>query len=213
MSVPTFADRVRALLESRVLSDDDESNQILDAFIEAFADAAMKLSVIAFGTDDIPPGQALKDPSVAPDWALAHAAQYTGSVLPGRFLGEEYDVWLARARDEAVYPRGIKRGTEEAVRRAAALWMTGTKTVVVSYTTNPYEIVVRVAADEVPDVAALRFALSGDLVSGGRRGAIPADRRLILEVGDVVPFSEATLHFNVLPPTVTADNVTLGDVT
>lgn len=211
MANPSVLDRLNALLDSRRV--DAESDAILDAIIGGIADAADRLGIVAFGTDTIPPGQALSDPSVAPDWALAHAAQYTGAILPGRAAGEDYDAWLARARDAAVYPGGIKRGTEEAVRRAAAGFLTGTQSVFISYTGDPYEIVVRTYTSETPDPAAVQRAIEGDFVSGGYRGAIGAHQKLTYETSDSPPFSEGTLAFNAVPDGVTAENVTIGDVT
>lgn len=211
MANPTFLDRLNALLESRRI--DEENDAILDAILGGIADAADRLGVVAFGTDAIPAERALSDPSVAPAWALAHAAQYTGAILPGRAAGESEEDWLARARDAAVYPGGIKRGTEEAVRRAAAGFLTGTKTVFISYTGDPYEIVVRTITSETPDPAAVQRAIEGDYVSGGYRGAIGAHQKLTYQTSDVPAFSEAALTFNAVPDGVTADNVTLGDVT
>lgn len=211
MANPTVLERLETLTESRRV--DPENDAILDAILGGIADAAERLGVIAFGTDEIPPGRALSDPSVAPAWALAHAAQYTGAILPGRSAGESEEAWLERARSVAVYPGGIKRGTEEAVRRAAEPYLTGTKTVAISYTGNPYEIVVRTITGETPDPAAVQLALEGDFVSGGRRGAIGAQQKLTYQVSDVPAFSEATLRFNEVADGVTADNVTLGDVT
>lgn len=211
MAAPTVLERLTALLDSRRI--DAESDLILDAIIGGIADAAERLGIVAFGTDLIPPGRALSDPSVAPSWALAHAAQYTGAILPGRAAGETEEDWLARARDAAVYPFGIKRGTEEAVRRAAAGFLTGTKTVSINYTSDPYEIVVRTIAAETPDPAAVQRAIEGDYVSGGYRGAIGAHQKLTYSTSDVPAFSEATLTFAAVPDGVTADNVTLGDVT
>lgn len=211
MANPTFLERLTALLESRRV--DAESDLILDAIIGGIADAGDRLGVVAFGTDQIPPGRALSDPSVAPSWALAHAAQYTGAILPGRVAGETEEAWLARARDAAVYPGGIKRGTEEAVRRTAAAYLTGTKSVFVSYTEDPYEVVLRTITSETPDPDAVQLAVEGDFVSGGRRGAIGAHQKLSYVVSDVPAFSEATLTFDAVADGVTADNVTLGDVT
>lgn len=211
MANPTVLERLDALLESRRY--DPESDAILDALLGAIADAAERLGVVAFGTDAVPPGRALSDPSVAPSWALAHAAQYTGAILPGRSAGETEDEWLARARDAAVYPAGLKRATEEAVRRAAAPYLTGTRSVFVSYTSDPYAVVVRTITSETPDPAAVQAVLEGSYVSGGQRGAIGAHQVLIYETSDDPAFSEATLTFDAVADGVTALNVTLGDVT
>jgi len=213
MAQPTVADRLSTLLASRYIDDDPENNAVLDALIGAIADAAARLAVIAYGTDTIPPGDALDDPSVAPTWSLAHAGLYTGGIMPGRKAGESITTYLARARDALVYPMGIKRGTEEAVRRAAAPYLTGTKTVFISVGGSPYTLVIRTITAETPDPAALQLAITGSYVSGGARGAINAELGTTFLVSDYPPFAEGTRAMNAVANGVTALNVTRGDVT
>lgn len=210
----TFSDRLIALLASRYVDGDDENNLILDSLLGAIAAAGDQLDVIAFGTDDVPAGKALNDPSVAPTWALAHAGQYTGGIMPGRLAGESMDAYLTRARSALVYPAGIKRGTEEAVRRALEPLLTGTKAVFISVSPgDPYTLVVRTITSETPDPAAVALALAGSYVSGGQRGAIRAELGLTYQVSDFVTFAEGTRAMNAVANGVTALNVTRGDVT
>jgi hypothetical protein len=213
VAVPTVLERLTALLESRYVDGNVENNAVLDALLGGISDAADRLGIVGYGSDAIPAEQALTDPAVAPDWSLAHAAQYTGAKLPGRNAGESFDDWLVRARDATVYPEGIKRGTEEAMRRAAAPYLAAGAEMTIAYTGDPFEVAVSVPVADILDEPALLLALSGDFVSGGHRGAIPAHHYVSFNSADVPLFSEATLNFSDLPATVTANNVTLGDVT
>lgn len=214
MAVPTVTERLTSLLASRYVPGDVENNAVLDAIIGGIADAADRLSLIAFGSDTVPPGRALTDPSVAPDWALAHAAMYTGGILPGRQATELYDAWVARARAAVVYPAGIKRGTEEAVRRAAEPYLTGTKTVVISVGGgDPYQMVVRTITSETPTPALVQAAIEGSYVSGGQRGALRAEQTLSYLVSDSPTFAEGTRAMSAIANGVTALNVTRADVT
>lgn len=214
MAAPTVEDRLRDLLASRYIDDDPENNAVLDALIGSVAEAADRLGIIAFGTDEIPPGQALSNPAVAPDWALPHAGLYTGGVMPGRLAGETDEDYLARARDALVYPLGIKRGTEEAVRRVTEPLLTGTRSVFISYSGgDPYLVAVRTITSETPDAAAVQAAIEGSYYSGGKRGAIRAELHLSYVVSDDPTFAEATLRFSDVPNGITAQNVTRDDVT
>lgn len=211
------ADRLRTLLAHRYVDGDDENNAILDGIVDGIADAMDRLGVVAFGDDvaGVPAGRALSDPSVAPIWALPHAAMYTGAIpLPGRMAGESEEDWLARARDAAVYPLGIKRGTHEAVRRTVEPLLTGSKQVFIADDYGgDYDLLVRTIIAETPDPAAVEKALAGDYVSGGARGAIRAELVLTYVTADYPTFAEATLAFSAVPNGVTAENVTREDVT
>lgn len=211
------AERLRVLLDHRRIDGDDENNAILDAVCDAVGDVAERLGVVAFGdaANGVPAGRALSDPSVAPDWALPHAALYTGAIpLPGRRAGEDEAAYLARARDAAVYPIGPKRGTHEAVRRTVMPLLTGTQQVFIADDFGgPYDLLVRTIVSETPDPAAVEAALAGSYVSGGERGAIRAELLLTYVTADYPTFAEATLAFSAIPAGVTAENVTRDDVT
>jgi hypothetical protein len=215
--VSHVAERLRSLLEHRRVEGDTVNNAVLDALCDGFGDAMERLGLVGFGDIDagIEGGRVLRDPSVAPSWALAHAALYTGAVpLPGRLAGESEEDWLARARDAAVYPLGIKRGTHEAIRRSIQPLLTGTKTVFIADNFGQeYGILVRTVESETPDPAAVQLALEGSYVSGGERGAIRAELLLTYVRADLVTFAEATVRFSEVPGTVTAENVTREDVT
>jgi len=213
--VSHVADRIRGLLEHRRIDGDDVNNAILDAICDGIGDAMERLGTVAFGDEEtgVPAGRALSDPSVAPSWALAHAALYTGAVpLPGRWAGESDEAYFARARDSAVYPLGPKRGTHEAIRRTAQPLLTGTRQVFIADNFGgDYDILVRTIVSETPDPDAVEQALTGSYVSGGERGAIRAELILTYVTADFPTFAEATLHFNEVA--VPFDTVTREDVT
>lgn len=205
------------LLAHRRVEGDDENNAILDALALALGDVMEPLGLVGYGDPDTGADtlQVLRDPSVATRETLAHAALYTGAVpLPGRWVGESDEDYLARARDAAVYPLGIKRGTVEAVRRAVMPLLTGTKTVVIARVVgDPYLLYVRTLVAETPDPVAVRLALAGDYVSGGARGAIRAELGLAYVISDSAAWLEASLRWSEVPGTVTWDTATLEALT
>lgn len=209
------AERLSALLAHRY-NGEPVNDAIVDALCGAIGDAAERLGTVGFGDPDTGAegGSILRDPRVAPAWALQHAALYSGAMLPGRMAGEDEADYLARARDAAVYPLGILRGTHEAIRRTAEPLLTGTKSVFIADNYgDEFGILVRTIESETPDPAAVGAALAGSYVSGGQRGAIRAELLLTYLVADVVTFAEATRRFDAVAAGVTADNVTRGDVT
>jgi len=214
--VSHVAERLSALLDHR-RTGDPTNDAIVDALCDALGDAMERLGLVAFGDPDTgaPGGRVLRDPSVAPLWALPHAALYTGAVpLPGRRAGESDEDFTARARDAAVYPLGPKRGTHEAIRRTVEPLLTGTKQVFIADDYGgDYDILVRTIAAETPNPTAVQAAIAGSYVSGGERGAIRAELVLTYLTADYVTFAEATLRFNQVPNGVTAENVTRDDVT
>jgi hypothetical protein len=214
-------ERLRVLLAHRYTGD-AVNEALLDALAAGIGDAAERIGVVAFGSPPavetdiaVPAGRALSDPSVAPVWALAHAALYTGAVpLPGRAAGESEEDWATRARDAAIYPLGIMRGTHEAIRRTAQPLLTGGKSVFIADNFGgDYDILVRTIVAETPDPAAVERALAGSYVSGGERGAIRAELLLTYITADYPTFAEATLRFNEVADGVTAENLTREDVT
>lgn len=209
---PSVLERLRTLLASRYIN--ASSDAILEALIGGIADGAARLGVVAFGDVGVPVGRALTDPSVAPDWALPHASLYTsGGLLPGQKAGETDAAWLARARDAAVYPLGIKAGTDAAIVRTVQPLLTGTKSVFITVGSDPYTVVVRTLPAETPDQAAVTAAIMGSYVSGGLRGALRAEMALDYTVSNSPQFSEATRTYTTVTATATSTNVTRGDVT
>lgn len=236
------ADLFASLLEHRKVDGDAVNNAIVDALALALADAFERLGAIAFGieaqpgydmsgtygegtyglalyapvpdTDAVDGSRVLRDPSVAPLWALAHAAMYVGAKLPGRMPGEsDYD-YLMRARDVAAYPFGIRRGTHEAVRRAIKAHLTGTQTVIIEDNYgSPYDIYVRTQADETPDPVLVQRLLEGDFVSGGQPGAIRAELSLTYVTADYPAWPEGERAWDAVADGVTWSNVHREDIT
>lgn len=209
------AERLTTLLQHR-RTGDAESDAILDGIIGAIGDTAERLGLVAYGDEanGISGERILRDPSVAPLWALPHAALYVGAGLPGRQAGEDDEAYLARARPAVVYPFGIRRGSHEAVRRVLEPYLTGSKTVYISDTYGgPYDLYVRTLPEETPDPAQARAVLEGDFVSGGQPGAIRAEQVLIYVSSTGVAWLEATRRWSEVADGVTWANVTEGDVT
>jgi len=194
---------------------DPVNDAILACLFGAIGDAMERLGVVAFGDVGIPAGRALNDPSVAPEWALAHAAQYTGAQPPKRRAGEGEVAYLARARTDVVTPFGIRRGTHEAIRRAAEPYLTGEKTVLITDAAgeDEYSLLVRTKSSETPDTAALVAALVGSYVSSGQPGAIRAELVLTYGTTDFVAWQETTRSWAGVAAGVTWSNVTRGGVT
>jgi hypothetical protein len=214
--VSHVADLFSGFLAHRKVDGDFENNAIVDALAGGLADAFERLGLIAFGDDEagIDGARVLRDPRVAPLWALAHAALYVGAKMPGRMAGESDDDYLARARDAVAYPLGIRRGTHEAVRRAIAPLLTGTKTIIIEDSFGgPYDLYVRTQTAETPDPAQVQRLLEGDFVSGGQQGAIRAELKLSYVTADYPAWPEGERTWSAVANGVTWSNVTRGDVT
>lgn len=206
-------ERLTALLDHR-RTGDAESDSILAALIGGIADAMERLGLIAYGSGGVGGERFLRDPSVAPLWALAHAALYTGARLPGRAVGEDDGAYLARARTAAVFPFGIRRGTHQAVRRALEPYLTPGASIYISDTYGgPYDLYVRTLPAETPDPVKARAVLEGGFVSGGEPSAIRAEQVLTYVATAGVAWLEATRTWAGVADDVTWANVELGDVT
>lgn len=106
---------------------------------------------------DVPPMAPLLDPELCPDWALPWLAQFVGITLPAGMPPDE-----AREVIGAVY--GFRRGTRQAMEAAAALYLTGEKTVHFrerdpDSPDPPYTLEVVTLDEETPDPAAVERAL------------------------------------------------------
>lgn len=208
--------RFEDLLAHRKIEGDDENNAIVDALALALGDVFARFGLIAFGDAEagIEGSRILRDPTVAPLWALPHAALYVGAKLPGRLVGESDADYTARARDAAVYPFGLRRGTHEAVRRRIRAHLTGTQQVFISDNFgDDYGIYVRTLPDETPDPALIERLLEGDFVSGGEPGAIRAELALTYIADESPAWAEATVTWAAVDPAVTWANVRREDVT
>lgn len=158
----------QALAHLGFLEVDPESDDLLAALLRALMSQLVRPALIALGDETLRPWQAISDPAAAPLWALPHAAQYTGGQMPARQPGESDDAYLARARHEVVYPRGMRRGSAAAVLSAARLHLTGTQTVVFRerFGGDPWLLGVRTRVDETPDPPAVEAAIREVLPAG-----------------------------------------------
>ena len=117
--------------------------------------------------DPIPPGAPLLDPELCPDWALPWLAQLTGARIPDGTSPED-------ARTVISSVSGWKRGTPDALRAAAGLALTGTKTVYFRERDagDAYRLEVVTLTSETPDPAQVQALLlsqkPGGIVLGYR---------------------------------------------
>lgn len=202
-----MARRAQQLLD--YLRTDPGSDGLLDALTFALLTPAGRLSLVAHGdlAGTVGPWQGLTDPAVCDLWALPYAAQWTGGVLPDRKAGETDADYGARARAEAIRPRGMRRGSPESLAVVAREYLTGSRTVRVVQRPGgePWTVNVHVKAGEAPDHAALEAAVNDPLV-------ITAGVRATVIYGDQPLWDEATVAWADVPGTVTAMNVTVADV-
>lgn len=158
----------QALEHLAYLGYDVESDELLAALVSAFMAPLVRASLVALGDETLRPWQAITDPAAAPLWAMPHAAQYTGGLMPERLEGESDTDYLARARHEVVFPRGMRRGGWAAALAAARRHLTGTRTVLFRERFGGDEwalgVVTRVA--ETPDPDAVEAAVLEVLPAG-----------------------------------------------
>jgi hypothetical protein len=169
-----LADRAVRLVDYLRIGD-PVSDALLEALVRGLLDPADRLSLVAHGDGTIGPWAAITDPGVAELWALPHAAQWTGGVMPPRALGESDSDYLARARAEVVQPRGMRRGSAPARQVAARPHLTGTRTVRVAERLDgdPWEVGVLVLEAELSDIAALEAAVNDpDVITAGMRAVV-----------------------------------------
>jgi hypothetical protein len=177
-----MAQRALGLLD--YLHVDSESDALLDALVLALFDPADRLSLIAHGDGETTgPWATITDPTVAPLWAIPHAALWTGANPPARRVGETDSDYLARARVELSHPRGMLRGSARSLRIVAQQpqYLSGTRTVRIAerFGGALWQVGVLVLAAEVVDLAALTAAANDpDIIPAGMQAIVdflPAD--------------------------------------
>lgn len=188
--------RLMGLLEH--LRIDDDSDEILAALLGGWGDMLERAALVAYGDPEngIRPWQVLTDPAVAPLWALPHAVMYTGGRLAPQLDSESDDDYLARAREEAIYPRGMWRGSARAMEVALKPLLTGTRyvRVIQRYNDDVWQILVIVKRGEAADEDAVRVrANDGDLVVAGTRVTLSIVDAPIVDEGDELAIDAATL--------------------
>jgi hypothetical protein len=104
--------------------------------------------------DPAPPGAPLLDPELTPDWALPWTAQLVGVRLPAGATPDQ-------ARALIIGTSAWQRGTPAAIKLAAALFLTNTRTVFFRERDagDPYALEVVTLASETPDPAQVEAAI------------------------------------------------------
>jgi hypothetical protein len=159
--VTTVAERTLAALQH--LRIDETSDRLLDGLITGLCSGLETPGEIAFGNADTDDSwRALTDPAIANLTLLPYAAQWVGGQMPPRRTDESDEQYLERAREEAIRPRGMRRGTGVALEIVARPFLTGTQAVSVSdfLDGSPWRVLVRVKPSECSDPDALIQALN-----------------------------------------------------
>lgn len=189
--------------------DDPDPDGLLDALTEGQLAPADRLSLVAHGDGtSTGPWQAITDPATAPLWGLPHAGLYTGAIMPKRLAGETDTTYETRARDEITHPRGMLRGSAQALRIAALAYVTGTQTVriIERPDDDPWRALVIARPSEVPDQDALTAAVNDPAV-------ILAGMRADVELTDDPLINEGTRTVDTAAVAAAIDTATLADVT
>ncbi|WP_217913250.1 hypothetical protein [Miltoncostaea marina] len=158
----------RALEHLGFLAVDATSDALLAALVGAWMTGFERAGEVAHGDGELPPWRILTDPAVAPLWALPHAAQWTGGRMPPRRGGETDADYLARARREVVYPRGMRRGSALIAVETAREHLTGERSVIFreGHGGDPWLLMLVTRIAETPDADALRAAVAAVLPAG-----------------------------------------------
>ncbi|WCB92306.1 hypothetical protein DSM104299_00996 [Baekduia alba] len=148
-------------------------------------------------SDDGPGYSVLLDIDRCPAVALPWLAQFKGVVIPAGLAEAEQRAWIRSAE-------GQHRGSVDALKRAGARHLTGTKSVRVLERVggNAYNLTAVTRTSETPDP----IATKADLMSAKRIGIV-----LTHVVTDEAIVDEATRTFNAI--TAAIDSMTLPNVT
>jgi hypothetical protein len=158
-----IGDRLRE--RTAPLAPDDDAHGWAHAHLAAALATALDQVAEVFDPEDpVPPGAPILDVELCPDWALPWLAQIVGVSIPAGTDPDTARLWI---RDVA----GWRRGTPEALRAAAGLFLTGTRTVYFrerdpSGAIPAYTLEVVTLDDETPDPAAVNRALLAQKPAG-----------------------------------------------
>ena len=133
------------------LASNDQANGWAHAILcEGIQRMIVRVAEVYDPPGDIPPGAPLLDPALCPDWALPWLAMVVGVTLPSGADPETQRTIITSVA-------GWQRGTPAALRAAAQLTLTGTKTVYFRERDggNAYRLEVVTLIGETPDQAAL----------------------------------------------------------
>lgn len=184
---------------------DADSDAVLAGLVGGILAVFDRCYLIGHGAPGCDGSRTTTDPSVAPAWALDHAALYTGGTVPARHPGEPEDAHLARARVEITSPTGMRAGSRGAAIAAATMWLTGTRTLIFRETWQGsiWRVMLVTRPAETPDPAAVRAAVEATL---------PAGVRLIHEVRDEADWQQILDTYGAWSA-VKAQNTTWTEVT
>lgn len=174
----TVADRVLAFLAHLYVN--PTSDALLEQWTTGLVAQLERAGLIAYGDPDtgIEPTAAIRDPRVAPLWALPYAAQWTGGTLPPRLVGQTDADYLEGARLIVVKPQGMRRGSDGAIEDVIRPYLTDTQYVRVftRVAGDRWENVAATLAAENTDIPATQAAANAaDVVLAGARVLVRAD--------------------------------------
>jgi hypothetical protein len=157
-----WGERLRERTEP--LAPDDPEHGDAHAHLTGALAAALERAAEIYDPEDGPPGSPLLDVDRCPPWALPWLGQLVGVRLPAGVSDSDARVLIRSVA-------GWKRGTPAALRAAAGLYLTGTKTVYFrerdpTATDPPYTLEVVTREDETPDPAAVEAALLAQKPAG-----------------------------------------------
>lgn len=144
------------------LAPDDVDYGYAHAYLcEAIGRMLAQLAEVFDPADDVPPLAPILDPDLCPEWALPWLAQLLGVTLPQGVPEDQ-----ARTMIKSV--SGFKRGTPDALRAAAAYYLTGTQTVYFNerLANDPYRLGVITLVAETPDPAQVLAAIAAQKPGG-----------------------------------------------
>lgn len=147
-----FGQRLRDRTQPLAL--DDAEHGFAHAYLsEALSRPYLELQEVFDPEGDIPPVAPLLDPYLCPDWALPWLAQFVGLRLPVGMSADDARIVIAKAS-------GFARGTPAAIKAAAGLYLTGTKSVQFRERNgSAYALEVVTFTGETPDPAATQAAI------------------------------------------------------
>jgi hypothetical protein len=151
MSEPVHTQLGARLRErTQPLAPDDEANGFAHAHLcEALLHSWEQVAEVFDPAGDVPPIAPLLDVDLCPGWALPWLGQVVGVQVPAGLTDDQ-------ARNLIRNVAGFSRGTPASLRAAAAMLLTGTKTVYFNerLANDPYRLGVVTLAAETPDPAA-----------------------------------------------------------
>jgi hypothetical protein len=162
-----YGERLRERTQPLAL--DDASYGFAHAYLcEALSRPFEEVQAIFDPEGDVPPIAPLLDPELCPDWALTWLAQFVGLHPPAGYSPDTIRTLIVSAS-------GFARGTPAAMKAAAGVYLTGSKTVYFRERDgSAYRLEVLTLASETPDAAKVETALRN-----GKPGGIVLSYRVV----------------------------------